>query len=83
MAWLSRLGLLAPLLLAAGQAVQPDSPESLACRLWDKLTEPAKDWPGLGFAIKQLRRSITWSRLNVTPQSKLGHHQRIIFDNPG
>ncbi|CAK9091051.1 unnamed protein product [Durusdinium trenchii] len=43
MAWLSRLGLLAPLLLAAGQAVQPDSPESLACRLWDKLTEPAKD----------------------------------------
>lgn len=38
MAWLSRCALLAPLLLAAGQAaLQPDSPESLARRLWEDL----------------------------------------------
>ena len=35
MAWLSRVALLMPLLLAAAQQIQPDSPESLAQRLWE------------------------------------------------
>ena len=35
MAWLSRVALLMPLLLAAAQQMQPDSPESLAQRLWE------------------------------------------------
>ncbi|CAK9065647.1 unnamed protein product [Durusdinium trenchii] len=34
-AWLSRAALLLPLLLAAAQQMQPDSPESLAQRLWE------------------------------------------------
>ncbi|CAK9066743.1 unnamed protein product [Durusdinium trenchii] len=36
-AWLSRAALLLPLLLAAAQQMQPDSPESLAQRLWEDL----------------------------------------------
>jgi len=39
MAWLSRVALLMPLLLAAAQQIQPDSPESLAQRLWEDLIE--------------------------------------------
>eukprot|EP00434_Breviolum_minutum_P025626 symbB.v1.2.022643.t1/scaffold2018.1/size92264/3 len=39
MAWLSRVALLMPLLLAAAQQMQPDSPESLAQRLWEDLIE--------------------------------------------
>lgn len=40
-AWLSRLALLMPLLLTARQQLQPDSPESLARRLWED-TEPQR-----------------------------------------
>ena len=46
MAWLSRVALLSPLLLAAGQALQPDSPESLAQRLWEDLKKTLKDQLG-------------------------------------
>eukprot|EP00435_Cladocopium_sp_Y103_P059189 s57_g21.t1 len=37
--FLSRLALLMPLVLAAAQQMQPDSPESLAQRLWEELVK--------------------------------------------
>ncbi|CAE7240212.1 SIK1 [Symbiodinium sp. CCMP2456] len=48
MLWLSRLALLAPLLLSAWHTLQPDSPESLAWRLWEGLQKDAPEAHVLG-----------------------------------
>lgn len=61
MAWLSRVALVAPLLLAAGHAFHPDSPESLAWRLWEDLMEVPKDPLGIGLGVKD---EMLWIRGN-------------------
>jgi len=58
-AWLSRLALLMPLLLAAGQQLQPDSPESLARRLWKELLEGGSPKDAAETSILSRRRSET------------------------
>ena len=60
MAWLSRVALLMPLLLAAAQQMQPDSPESLAQRLWE-----AGVICRCGSLSMQLAKSIFVSRIHT------------------
>lgn len=66
MAWLSRVALVAPLLLAAGHAFHPDSPESLAWRLWEDLMEVPKD------------TEMLWIRGNWLVVSSIFHFQPYL-----